>query len=225
MPACFYGVSVGPGDAELMTVKALRCLERVPVIAAPRSHGRCTALHIARQLVDLTAKTVLYLDLPMTRDPEALAAAHRTQAGTVIGELRQGRDVAMLSLGDVSLYSTFSYLRPLVQAAGFPCAAIPGVTSFCAAAAALGRPLCGMDEPLTILPGAAVDDAALDFPGGKVIMKSGRGQGVLRQTLEAKGLSERAALAIRVGMEGQQLYPTLSAAPDTDDYFTAILID
>ena len=219
----FWGVGVGPGEAELMTVKALRVLQSVPVVAAPRSGGACTALSIAQQMADLNGKEILYLDLPMTRDREARDSAHRRAAEAVCAHLAAGRDVAMLSLGDVSLYSSFGYLRTLVQAAGYTCRAVSGVPGFCAAAAALGRDLCADGETLTICPGR-IEAAALDAPGGKVLLKAGRALPSLRQTLAGHGLAEQAALAVRVGMPGESLYPSLSSAPETDDYFSIILI-
>jgi precorrin-2/cobalt-factor-2 C20-methyltransferase len=171
-----YGVSVGPGDPELMTVKAVRILERCPVVAAPRTAGEKTlALDIASGAADLTGKTILNLEFAMTRDPAELAASHRAAADTLENELREGRDVAMLNLGDVSVYSTFAYMMELLRADGFESVMIPGVPSFCAVAAALGTGLTEMNEPLHILPagGMAVDEA-LRLPGTKVLMKTGR---------------------------------------------------
>ena len=96
-----YGVSVGPGDPELMTVKAVRILERCPVVAAPRTAGEKTlALDIASGAADLRGKTILNLEFAMTRDPAELAASHRAAADTLENELREGRDVAMLNLGE-----------------------------------------------------------------------------------------------------------------------------
>ncbi len=107
----FYGVGVGPGDPELLTVKALRTIERCPVIAAPETRGEKTlALDIARQAVNLEGKTILPLQFLMTRDKQALDQSHRQQAQKIIAYLEQGVDVAMLNLGDVSIYSTFSYI-------------------------------------------------------------------------------------------------------------------
>ena len=158
----FYGVSVGPGDPELLTLKAARVLKACPVVAAPRTReGRSLALDIARGAVDLTEKSLLFLDFAMSRSEHTLADTHRLAARQVLEQLAAGLDVALLTLGDVSVYSSFCYVMDLVRAAGYEAVMIPGVPSFCASAAALGRSLTEMNEPLHILPGsAAVPDPA-----------------------------------------------------------------
>ena len=132
-----YGVSVGPGDPELMTLKAVRCLEKCPVIAAPQTAGgRMLALDIARGAVGLDGKTILPLRFAMSRDPEMLRASHEEAARAVKEYLDSGQDVAMLNLGDVSVYATFGYLQEILEAEGYKTVRIPGVPSFCAAASA-----------------------------------------------------------------------------------------
>ena len=116
----FYGVGVGPGDPELITLKAVRAIERCPVIAAPETRGEKTlALDIARGAVDLTGKTILRMQFLMTRDKQALEESHRRQARQIMEHLDAGRDVAMLNLGDVSIYSTFSYILEIVLEQGY----------------------------------------------------------------------------------------------------------
>ena len=88
----------------------------------------------------------------MTRDPQLLRQSHQALAGRVLSFLRQGKSVAMLNLGDVSIYSTFSYLAELVEQAHFPTEWIPGVPSFCAVAAKLKTSLTVMDRPVQIIP-------------------------------------------------------------------------
>ena len=170
-----YGVSVGPGDPELMTLKAVRCLGKCPVIAAPQTAGgRMLALDIARGAVGLDGKTILPLRFAMSRDPEMLRASHEEAARAVKEYLDAGQDVAMLNLGDVSVYATFGYLQEILEAEGYKTVRIPGVPSFCAAAARLGQPLTGgMEAPLTIAPGRHAAEV-LAAPGTKVLMKSGR---------------------------------------------------
>ena len=115
-----YGVSVGPGDPELMTLKAVRCLEKCPVIAAPQTAGgRMLALDIARGAVGLDGKTILPLRFAMSRDPEVLRASHEEAARAVKEYLDAGQDVAMLNLGDVSVYATFGYLQEILEAEGY----------------------------------------------------------------------------------------------------------
>lgn len=218
-----YGVSVGPGDPELITVKAMKILKGCAVIATPRIHGAKTvALDIARQAVDLSDKEILYLDHRMVTEEETLRKQYRENTSAVASFLEQGKDVAMLNLGDVSVYSTYSYIAREIQTLGFACRMIPGVTSFCACAALLGRSLTDAREPLSIFPGSYDDlQNALDTPGGKVLMKSARALPALREAIREKGLEEKTAVVSDCGLPTQAVH---TIEDDISSYFTTVLI-
>lgn len=221
-----FGVSVGPGDPELLTLKARNILAACPVIAAPRTAGgRTLALEIAAQAVDLTAKTVVYLDLLMTRDARQLAARRRELALQLSSYLDQGQDVALLNLGDASLYGSWAYINELVKTLGYATATIPGVTSFCAAAASLNTSLTEPDLPLHIIP-ASYDglEQSLALPGTKVLMKAGNSLPELRRLLQERGLAAQAALAANCGLADEVLCKRLEQAPPLAGYFTIILL-
>ena len=222
----FYGVGVGPGDPELLTLKAVRVLESCPVLAAPRTaSGEMTALGIARQVVDLEGKTLLPLFFTMSRDRERQQAAHREAAASVRSYLEAGQDVAMAILGDVSIFSTYCYLMDLLKAGGFPCVMVPGVPSFCAAAARLGRSLTEANTPLHILPGGGDGPGeSLDLPGTKVLMKSGKNYPQLLEELDRRGLLDRAGMVENCGLPGERAYPSLKERPESSGYFTTILL-
>ena len=222
----FYAVSVGPGDPELLTRQACRVLEGCDVIAAPRmKSGRMLALDIAAGAVDMRGKTILPLDFTMAHDAAVREESYRTAAAAIEAALAAGRDVAMVNLGDVSVYATAYYILERIRADGFETVMCPGVTSFCAVAARLGRSLTRMEEPLHILPGSMDMDSALTLPGTKVLMKSGR---TIRETvdaLERHGLATRAGMVADCGLETEQVYTDLRQLPEEISYFATIVAD
>lgn len=232
MTGTFYGVSVGPGNPELLTLQAVRLLRQCPVLAAPQTaSGQMLALDIARRALgsELDGKTILPLQFAMSRDAAVLRASHETAASAVRPFLDAGQDVAMLNLGDVSIYATFGYLQEILQAQGYATAMAAGVPSFCAAAARLNQPLTGgMDAPLTIAPGSRADKV-LDVPGTKVLMKTGRQLPALLGTLDAHGALSRSALVCSCGLPDEMIFPDLSTARPPQDgskagYFATVLV-
>ncbi len=222
-----FGVSVGPGDPKLLTLKAAARICDCGVLAVPRtSDGRSVALEIASGAVDVAGKQIEHLDFLMTQDDAALQSRHAALAGRIAAHLDEGRDVAMLSLGDASLYSSYSYLRDILVACGYEAVTIPGVTSFCACAALLNRSLADMGAPLHILPaGAAGLETALRLPGGKVLMKSAGALKEVKKILDERGLAGRAAMVADCGLPTQQVFEDINEAPDEGSYFTTILIE
>jgi precorrin-2/cobalt-factor-2 C20-methyltransferase len=221
----FYGVGVGPGDPELMTLKALRVLERCPVVAAPQTKsGEMLALDIVKQAMSLENKIILPLFFSMARKKEDLTAAHTAAADAVEAHLKAGRDVAMLNLGDVSIYATFGYLKELLEARGYETVMVPGVPSFCAAAARLNTSLTSWDTPLHVAPGDDAMGEVLDLPGTKVLMKAGRRLPQALDVLREKNLLQNAALVCNCGLPGEAVYPDLEQLPDLTGYFTTIIV-
>ena len=222
----FYGVGVGPGDPVLLTLKAVRVLESCPVLAAHQTaSGEMTALSIARQVVDLEGKTLLPLFFTMSRDKERQRAAHREAAEAVRLHLKRGQDVAMAILGDVSIFSTYCYLMDILKGEGFPCVMVPGVPSFCAVAARLGRSLTEANTPLHILPGGGEGPGeSLDLPGTKVLMKSGRNYPQLLEELERRDWLDQAGMVENCGLPRERIFPTLEEKPESSGYFTTIIL-
>ena len=151
-----YGVGVGPGDPELLTLKAVRILSSAKVIAIPKSKGDADsmALSVIEKAVDLKDKEILELLLPMTKDKGILAKARKDAAFLVCERLKQGQDIACITIGDPLFYSTFSYLIPLVAdlLPDIAIKIIPGVSSINAAAGSALLPIAEADERGGVIP-------------------------------------------------------------------------
>ena len=221
-----YGVSVGPGDPEHLTLKAQRILNQVQIIATPRTaNGTSRALSIVEQIADLSDKEIVYLDFAMAKNEQVLRDTHRRQADTLERYLAQGQDVAMLNIGDVSLFGTFCYVRDLIEQDGYSAVAIPGVTSFCAVAAELGQSLTTMGKPLTILPASFQEvGEELNRPGSKVLMKSGKALKQVKELLAQRGLAARSAMVVDCGLPEQKIYRDIMQSQDDEGYFVTILV-
>ena len=229
---CPAGVDI-PGYTVLVKygryADAVRLIRQCPVLAAPQTaSGQMLALDIARSALGeaLDGKTIVPLYFAMSRDPAALAASHEKAAAAVQQYLDAGQDVAMLNIGDVSIYATFGYLQEILQAGGYATAMAAGVPSFCAAAARLNVPLTGgMDTPLTIAPGGWTD-RVLEMPGTKVLMKAGRQLPVLLDTLQQADKLKKSVLVCNCGLPDERVYPDLSLERPQEQagYFATVLV-
>ncbi|MEG1430575.1 MAG: precorrin-2 C(20)-methyltransferase, partial [Oscillospiraceae bacterium] len=146
-----YGIGVGPGDPELLTLKAVRLLGEADIIAVPdKGTGEKTALNIVKDFV--VGKELLYCPTPMVRDGARLEACYEEIATKICDLLKAGKTVAFITLGDPTVYSTYIYVHKKVLARGYGAELIPGVPSFCAVAAELGVSLCEGGERLLVVP-------------------------------------------------------------------------
>lgn len=226
MKGILYGIGVGPGDPELLTLKAVKAINHCDIIAVPDSGAeKQTALDIVREYVG--KKTVVSLDMPMTHDKDELQKSRERAAGFICERLDAGENVGFITLGDPTVYSTYGYLHKIITLRGYTAKIIPGVTSFCAAAATLGEPLCGGGEPLHIIPASYGDiDGSLSLDGTKVIMKSGKKLNAAIDLIRKKNLLEKASIAERVGMDGERLVRDLSElkAESVAGYFSIVIV-
>ena len=149
--AKLYGVGVGPGDRELITVKAVRVIKECGVITAPlMKNGGKTAYDIAAEYT--MGKRFIELEMPMSKDFEELDKNYGAAADVIETELKAGNNVAFLTLGDPTVYSTYMRIDRIMRSRGYETEIIPGITSFCAAAARLNMALCERDEAMTVIP-------------------------------------------------------------------------
>ncbi len=206
-----YAVGVGPGDPELVTVKAVKILERTKYLFTATSgpNKKSLALSIASSYLKNNPRIIL-LSFPMVRDKEVLEKAWQTAALKVIEVLKEGHDATFVTLGDPSTYSTFTYLLrsitnkdPLIKIQ-----VIPGITSFQAAAAKLKIPLAEGEESLTIVSGAKGGreiEQAIGHCDNMVVMKAYRHYEEIIETLEKLGLVDKTVGARRIGLEGESI--------------------
>ena len=221
----FYAVGVGPGAPELLTLQAANILKRCPVIAAPQTKsGQMLALDIARSALDLREKEILPLIFTMSREPALREESYQTAARQIEAFLQKGLDVAMVNLGDVSIFATAYYILERIREDGFRTVMAPGVTSFSAVSTRLGCSLTQIDAPLHIIPASADLDSALRFPGTKVLMKSGSAIRETVHALERVGLLDRAALVADCGLPTEQVYCDLRELPENLSYFATIIV-
>ncbi|MDO4534019.1 MAG: precorrin-2 C(20)-methyltransferase [Coriobacteriia bacterium] len=218
-----YGVSVGPGDPELLTLKAVRVIREADVVAVPDCGGkRQMAYAIAFEY--LVGKQVLDCQTHMTGNRVAANESYTRIADDICALLDEGKSVAYLSLGDVSIYSTFAYVQRIVRERGYETEIIPGVASFCAAAARLGEPLCEGSECLVVAPPfSPYIDQVLELPATKVFMKSGRQLNVLRDTLGKRGELEHASMVANCGLPDERVYPRFADAEAPAGYFAVVI--
>ncbi|MGB5686632.1 MAG: precorrin-2 C(20)-methyltransferase [Candidatus Electrothrix sp.] len=235
---CLYLVGVGPGDPELMTCKAVRILERTTVWVVPkaRENGSSSALQIASAMVGSTDKEVLEVRFPMKKirleqehDPE-VQQGWQDAARIVLERLDQGEDVAFPTLGDPGLYSTSFYLLNTLQESGreLPVTIIPGITAMAACSAQLHAPLGLGDDVLSVVPAAFDDTRLRDIlltADAVVLMKVFRRLPAVIELLDELGLTDKAVLLERCGMDGQRIYTDIREAADKDlHYFSTLLI-
>lgn len=219
-----YGISVGPGDPELLTLKAVRLIRAADVIAVPNiGHKRQTAYTIAEDYLE--DKDILDCLTPMTRDRSIVETAYVKIADDLCALLDEGKSIAYLCLGDIGVYSTYIYINDLVRHRGYETEIVPGVTSFCAAAAKLGIALCEGPERLLVAPVMARNvDEILDIPANKAFMKSGKEIGALRDKLEEHGQLDYASMVANCGLPDEKIFEHLSDISDDTDYFSVVIV-
>ena len=225
-PGTLYGVGLGPGDPDLMTVKAHRLISGAQVIAYPApDDGESFARSIAAAIISPSAREIpIVVPMRVERFP---AQAVYTRAAEEIGEvLASGTDVVTLCEGDPFFYGSFMYLFERLSRR-FPCEIVPGVTSLTACAARLARPLTARNDVLTVIPGPLPDEeiaARIEAAGAIAIMKVGRHLPRLRRLIEGLGLIDHAGYVERATLPAEKAMPLADVTEAAAPYFSMILI-
>ena len=225
MTGRLVGVGVGPGDPELLTLKAARLIDRAHVVAYPAPD---TGESFARSIVAdrLEGKREIPIVVPMRVERFPAREVYDRAATEIGAELDAGEDVVVLCEGDPFFYGSFMYLFERL-AGRYPTEIVPGVTSLTATAAALRQPLCARNEVLRIVPGPS-DDAviagALDAGGPVAFVKVGRHLDRLRGLVVEAGLIERARYIERATLPNEHRSPLSEVPPGGAPYFSMILV-
>jgi precorrin-2/cobalt-factor-2 C20-methyltransferase len=228
-PGKLYGVGVGPGDPELITVKAVRVIKEADIIftAASTKNVYSLAIDIASAYVSPSV-TIERLYFPMTKDVKEVETAWINNAKQIAKSLKQGKNAVFLTLGDPTTYSTFGYILKKM-ACVMPEAAIetiPGITSFHAASARLNRILVEGEESLLVTSGAYGGDRIRDIDGVEnvAIVKAYKNIKDINKALREKGLDKKCVAVSKCGRKGEEIIEdTAQLEKREPDYWTLIL--
>lgn len=227
MKGKLYGIGVGPGDPELLTLKAKAIIEKADIVAVPvKKIGESSvALEIARQAVTISAEKIREIEFTMNKDKAKREACRKKAAQEVMDLLNEGNNIAMLTLGDIGIYSTYAYVHKIILEAGYEVEMISGIPSFCAGASKANISLTEGNEGLGIIPslkGIDQVEKAMDVFDNLVIMKVGSHVKDVYELLAARGMENNGIVVSNVGLDDEYVGPLL---PDREyGYFTTIIV-
>lgn len=225
MSGTLYGIGLGPGDPELMTLKAHRLISGADVVAYPAGVGGGSfARSIAAEFLKDGVREIA-IEVPMHVERGPAQAAYDQGAAAISKVLEAGQDVVVLCEGDPLFYGSFMYIQARL-AGRFDVVVVPGVSSINASAAVLGLPLVARNQVLNVVPGPmdAVEMATrIAAADAMAIMKVGRHMAKIRGVLDRAGLADRAVYIERASLPEQRIMPLVDA-PDEAPYFSMILV-
>lgn len=225
-----YGIGVGPGDPDLITLKAVNTLRRVDVVFAAASTKNSHSL--AEKIATPHLKNgvpIKRLNFPMTRDRSVLDAAWRENAEIVIETLKKGQDAALITLGDPMTYSTFGYVMRMIRESSrdIPIKVIPGITSYQAGSASAGVILAEGEESFTVVSGALGSEnlkKVIESTDTVVMLKVYRNYKEIFDTLGELNLKGRSVLISKCGLEGEEVFHDIKERPDSLPPYLSLLI-
>ena len=218
MNGLFYAIGVGPGDPELLTLKAINKIKSADIIACPAKDGKPGIAYqiVLKAIQEIENKECLLLDFPMRKDK--LEEAHDKATGQIKEKLENGKNVALLTLGDPCIYSTAFYVIERIKKEGYLIEIISGVSSFCVASAKLLQPLALGEEELLITTGEYKNTS-----GTNVIMKAGSKLSTLKKEIAESG--REAYLIENLGMENETIINGIQNMPDDAGYFSILIVE
>jgi precorrin-2/cobalt-factor-2 C20-methyltransferase len=204
MSGIFYGIGVGPGDPELLTVKAINIMKEVDIIIAPKTEKKdgSVALSIARPYLKKDIE-IVYQVFPMVVKFEQSTEAWEANKNEILALLKAGKKIAFLTLGDPMFYSTYIYVYRLLEHEGFPIETIPGIPAFCAIGSKLGYPLVEGNDILSVIPATADPEKikqVMAVTDNVVLMKVYKNFSAIVDTLVENEMIDNAVMLSRCGL-------------------------
>lgn len=222
--AKLYGVGVGSGDPELLTLKAVRLIHESDVIAVPSETAEdAVAYRIVKKVIpEIAEKEILGIKMPMIKDKKELKTMHEQAARRIIDKLDAGKQVTFLTLGDPTIYSTFAYIQDIVKKEGYETELVNGIASFLSASARINRRLVLRDEELHIIPATYGIHEALALKGTKVFMKAGKRMREVKELIVGSG--QKAYFIENCGMENERIIEDVTQMPDCAGYYSLLIV-
>ena len=226
----FYGIGVGPGDPELMTLKAVRTIRDCDVIVLPVSNRELTEPLLLEQN-EMENRAAGYLESctayqiavqTVSELKEKLRKIHARGAEVIEQFLEKGWNLAFLTLGDPTVYSTCMYIEQMIEQDGYQVETVSGIPSFCAAAARLNQPLGEQEEQIHILPGSYEAGEGLQLSGTKILMKTRKKMGQIKEFLQ--GSSKDICLVENCGMDDERIVRSVEEISEDAGYYSLLIV-
>lgn len=230
MNGIFYGIGVGPGDPELLTVKAINTLKKINAVIAPKTEKKSGSLALSIVEKYLTSEVeIIFQTFPMVKDFAESKIIFENNKQEILNLIRAGKNVAFLTLGDPMFYSTYIYVFQLLKECDVEIETIPGVPAFLAISSYIGRTLTFGNDILTVIPATADKEkiiSALKISDTTVLMKVYKNFPEIVEMLDAEKMLDNAVLVSRCGLENEKILDDLKNHKDEKmNYLSTILTD
>jgi len=228
MRGTFYGIGVGPGDPELLTVKAIKAIEAADVLIAPKTEKKegSVALEIARPYLKKDIE-IVYQVFPMVKNFADDSGAWEANKAEILALLNAGKNVAFLTLGDPMFYSTYIYVFRLLEHEDVDIVTIPGVPAFIAIGSRVGRPIVEGNDVFAVIPGPADQkrlEEVMAVAGSAAVMKVYHNSAEIIDLLKRNNMTKEAVLVSRAGLDDERIIYDLEAHADEKlNYLSTIL--
>lgn len=222
-----YGIGTGPGDSDLLTIKAVKTMENCDIIGIPGGTDSKMAYNTVKDYI--VGKETMVCEFSMNPDINVRIEHRKNVCDEICKVLDMGKSIGLLTIGDPTIYSTYMYINEMVKERGYETEIIPGIPSFIASACRVNTPLCEGEEMLHIVPSSKISKEEikeiLKLKGNKVFMKNARNLNTVLETLKESGI-ENVNVVERCSLDGEQIFNKELGFENVDKlgYFTVIIV-